>query len=1325
MISRKRMFLTIFLSAIIFLGAFFVMPVSAETIYNSGGGYSATGQSGDMGYTCKIYDATNGMPTSDANYILGTTDGYIWIGAYSGILRYDGNTFSRLPVSGGLTSGRGLYEDSKGRIWVGTNDNGVVVIDGKTQIHLTYNEGLPVSSIREFAEDSFGNVFIGTTDGLCYADSDMIIHTINDDRIDNERILRMVSDSEGRIYGHTKSGKIFLVENKVISRIYTSRELGIDLITTIEVDPVNKGKVYLGTDEDIVYYGTFGDSAQKMDAVSVAPLKGIHWMSYECDRLWISTTSQVGYMGHDNRFHILEDISMDSGIEMMTSDYQGNMWFASSTQGIMKIVSNQFVDISGKAGFPEEVTNAACLYGNKLYIGSDNGLEILDGRYNSVENKLTEEIKGARIRCMKNGRDDDLWIGTFTNDMGVVHLKKDGSYTSITREDGMPDNEVRCITVRSDGTVLAGTNSGVAIIKDDRVIRIAGAKEGMKNTIILSVEEGEDGIIYAGTDGDGIYEINGSDVKRIGRDEGLTSDVIMRIKKDEERNLYWVITSNSIQYMQDGVISTVNSFPYNNNYDLFIDDKDNMWIISSNGIYSVKTDDMLNDSVMDYKLYSIDDGMISLPTAQGYSAQGEDGYLYIPGRSGVCRINIGDYADVLTPIKVGISSIYCGNTEIYPDSNGKYIIPASGGRISITPSVLDYTLLNPLVKVYMEGYESEGISVPRSELSSIEFTGMKYGDYTLCIQVFDDSGKIELMDERYQIEKKPDVFERPLIRVLVFLAAILIIGFIFWHLMTNMVIKRQYNEVLRAKEAAERANTAKSRFLANMSNEIRTPLNTIVGMNEMSMRENAAGVPMPYFISMMNYAFDIKNASDTLLSFVNTLLDLSKIESGDMHLDKYEYDVKDMLKSIVSMTSMMCIEKDIAFDTVIDEMMPARLYGDQGKIKQIIINLLKNAVKYTDKGSVTFSVSMEERENDNCTLKFSVKDTGKGIKEEDMKYLFSAYDSLGEQKNGRLQKTKLGLEISYKFTELMNGSLTCDSEYGKGSEFVLTVQQEIIDITPIGVFSVEDENKISGPYVPMFIAPDVDVLVADPSPNSVSVIKGLLKETRVFVSTASSGEECIEKVKDNRFDIVLLEYRMLDMDAIEILSEIRRIYPDLPVYALTTNTTVGDEYYISKGFNGCILKPIDSANLEKTIMKHLPEEVMEKTSDKAVLGEMEEIPEDYNWIYEIEGISVPEDIRNSGRISTYMESLKYFYEIIDSNINVIREALDSGNIKMYTIKVHSLMVSAQIIGAADLEKYARLLEDAGKRDDKKYINNNTEKFLKYYKSFKDKLSRLQ
>ena len=1289
----------------------------------NGGGFAASGQVENAGYASQLYDGSNGLPTSDANFILGASDGYVWIGGYSGIIRYDGTSFERMDTSKGMTNGRGLFEDSLGRIWVGTNDNGVVVVDGTESTHITYKEGLPSSSIRVFAEDKEGNVYIGTTSGVCYADPDLAVHVINDGRVNGERILKLDSDPDGRIYGHTKNGRVFLIEGQRVTKVYDQKSLKTEKITTIMADPRNAGKVYIGTESDTIYYGSFGDTSEKMKRINVFPVSDIHWMSYDCNRVWIASTSTAGYLDGTYTFHALENIPMNSGIEMMTSDFQGNMWFASSTQGVMKIVTDNFVDLYEQAGLPAEVTNAALVHNGKVYIGADKGLRIVKDNGKEVRNQLTDLLKGTRIRCMIEDGEGNLWIGTYTNDIGLLCIPENGQIERYSVKDGMPDNEIRCIKAFSDGRIFVGTNKGLAIIENGEITGKVGPNDGIRNTVFLSIEEGENGAAYVGTDGDGLYIIRNGQVRRMGRNEGLTSDVITRIIKDDERDLYWLLTSNSVQYLKNGVIMTVTSFPYNNNYDMHPED-DDMWVVSSNGIYIVNAASMFRNDINDYRMYSVENGLTGTPTSMSFSDV-SDGHLYVPGRNGVFAVDMDHFLDEKVPVKAAVSSVYCNDEQILPDSDGKYVLPSTGGRIRITPSVLDYSFMNPVVNVYMEGKEEEGVTVKRSSLQPLEYTGLSYGTYNLHIRILDSAGKTEIADKTVVIEKRPRFSELPLFRLLILIIIAVAAGFGVWRFMKSTVVNRQYDEIKQARDEAQRANTAKSRFLANMSHEIRTPINTIMGMNEMVMREDPTGVPKPYFMSMMNYSFDIRNASESLLSLINDLLDMSKIESGKMHLVLQEYDTKEMLRSVASMIRARSTEKELTFDIVVDEMLPSGLFGDAGKIRQIILNLLTNALKYTDFGGFALNVSMEEREDDECTLLFTVKDTGIGIREQDMDKLFTAYERLDEEKNSGIQGTGLGLDISRRFAELMGGTLTCESVYGEGSEFSLRVRQKITDRTPIGAFLEHEEGVERGPYVPQFIAPDADILVVDDNPMNLSVIKGLLKATRVFVSTASSGEECLDKIKDTKFDVVLLDHMMPGMDGVETMENIRKFDPLLPVYALTANTAAGEDFYRSKGFNGYLTKPIDSLTLEKTIMKHLPEKMIEKPAQAEATEELTEIPQDLQWIYETDDISVPEGIKNSGGISSFIFALKLFLDTIDANVKVIKESLENGNIRLYTIKVHSLKSSARIIGAMRLSDLAARLEDAGGKNDLAFIDENSERLLSEYEAFRLKLARLE
>lgn len=1293
------------------------IKLAAQESHKIGGGYAVTGQITQTGYTCEIYNAANGLPTSDANYILGASDGYVWICGYAGVIRYDGSVFDRLPPVNGLTSGRVLFEDSRHRIWVGTNDNGVVVIDGEKMRHYTFRDGLPSSSIRIFAEDLEGNIFIGTTSGLAYVDSRGQLIPLSDEVLDDERIMKLDSDSRGNIYGQTKNGLIFSITDCKISKIYSSAELGMEKITTIMADPLIPGNLYFGTESNIVYYGGFGNRAELMAKTNVAPLENIHWISYDCGRVWISSTTKLGYLDKTNKFKLLSNIPMNSTIEMSTSDYQGNIWMASSTQGVMKLVTNNFVDFSEQAQLPKETVNTTCLHNGLLYIGSDSGLHIVNNHNKVVQNKLTEYVGNARIRCIIADNNDNIWLAAYTNNLGIICWKKDGTILSFTKENGLLNNQIRCLSLASDGSILAGTNGGLAVIKDYKVKATYGAEDGIRNTEFLTIAEAEDGSVYCGSDGDGIYIIGKDGISRIGRNEGLSSDVVMRIKKDEARDVYWIITSNSIECLRKGAIKTISSIPYNNNYDIYFNSKNEAWILSSYGIYAIDSDNLFYDFVKDYRVFTIANGLPYSITGNSFSTIDEDGNLYIAGREGVIHVNMNHFFDAKTNIKIAVNSIYCENQRISPNADGSFTLPASTGRVKLTVSVLDYSLENPYVRVFLEGNRDAGITAKRNALTSLEYTRLSYGNYNLHVQILDDNKTDVLSSKIFTIVKKPMLGELWVFRFFVLAIGIIIIGLIIWRFMKSTVIRQQYSEISQAKEEAERANMAKSRFLSNMSQEILTPINTIMGMNEMIMREDFTNVPKGYFMSIMNYAFGIRGASQSLLTFVTDILEMTKIETGKQELVQSEYMVPEMLYSVIGPVRGLITDKGLRFDVIIDELLPKKLYGDLGKIRQILFRILSNAIEYTEKGSVEFKLSMVSRTNTECNLCFSVKDTGAGIKADELEQLFVSSEN---------QHKNLGLRISKKFAELMGGELVCHSVYGQGSEFIFTLSQKIVDASPIGSFNAQnEESTIQGPYIPEFIAPDADILVADANETNLQIIKNLLKATKIFVTTATNAEDSLEKLRKSFFNIAVIDQKLILNQEKEFIDNIREKNPDLPVYIITENTFTGEDNYKAMGYKGCIFSPIDSLLLERIIMRNLPEQMMQQPPKGYFSENLTEFPVELNWVKDIEDISLEEGIKNSKGVSGFVRGIKLFYDTIDENIQNIENAYTKGDFEVYKAKIQMIKNSAFIIGANSLLELSVKLEDACDRDDKIFIASHTDELLKLYTSFKEKLSALE
>ena len=404
--------------------------------------------------------------------------------------------------------------------------------------------------------------------------------------------------------------------------------------------------------------------------------------------------------------------------------------------------------------------------------------------------------------------------------------------------------------------------------------------------------------------------------------------------------------------------------------------------------------------------------------------------------------------------------------------------------------------------------------------------------------------------------------------------------------------KVQEKEWLRLEKInAEKANKAKSNFLANMSHEIRTPINAIMGMNEMVLRECRDE-------NIIEYSQNIQSASSNLLSIINDILDFSKIEAGKMEIVEVNYQLSSLLNDVINMIQVKANEKNLKFEININENLPSVLWGDEVRIRQVIVNILSNAVKYTKEGSVYFNVDGEIKGSILC-LKIAIKDTGIGIKEEDKAKLFSHFERLDIEKNRNVEGTGLGLAITYNLVQQMHGKLKVESEYEVGSTFTIYLPQQIENASPIGNFQEKYHSymKVRKGYHETFQAPNASVLVVDDNSMNLLVVKNFLKKTMVQVTTCQNGEDCLKLMQQNKYHIVFLDHMMPGIDGIETLKRSKQMQyntsKDAVMIALTANAIVGvREMYLQEGFDDYLSKPVRGYELEAVLQKYLPKELI-------------------------------------------------------------------------------------------------------------------------------------
>ncbi len=545
---------------------------------------------------------------------------------------------------------------------------------------------------------------------------------------------------------------------------------------------------------------------------------------------------------------------------------------------------------------------------------------------------------------------------------------------------------------------------------------------------------------------------------------------------------------------------------------------------------------------------------------------------------------------------------------------------------------------------------------------------------------------------------------------------------VFFYMLLKYIVDPLRHMVEDAKDHEKEAFTD---FIANMSHELRTPINAMLGMNEMISRESEDE-------SILQYSDRIRTAGGMLLGIISDVLDLSKLENGEIEIKSAGYKLSSVLHDLVSMTESMVEEKGLLLKVEVDKNIPDHLYGDADHIKQIITNILTNAVKYTEKGRVVLTVGYEEAEEepDSIILKVSVRDTGVGIRQEDIPKIFTKFERIEEKRNRNIAGTGLGMSITQKLLDLMGSTLKIKSVYGLGSEFGFSLKQKVVSPEAIGDYedAYKKYVKEAGKYKARLCAPDAQVLLVDDNSMNHVVFRGLVKKTLIVVDSAQNGDEGIELASGKKYDLIFLDHMMPGKDGIETLHELRRDpktpNKHTPAVCLTANAVSGArERYISEGFDDYLSKPIDPKKLEDIMIRHLPKEKQKHASDPKEAADRNSgrVPD---ILKGLKTIDVAAGIKNSGSVDGYLSILKMFYDSVDEKTAELERLYSAGNIKDYAIRVHALKSTAKIIGAGAVGEAAQRLEDAGKAGDTGYIKAHHGQFINDYRDLKEQLSVL-
>ncbi len=1263
-------------------------------------------------YNGIVYNLENKLGSSEVNAVTQIENGYIWVGTYTGLYQFDGNQFTKIELDENIHSIMTMLPNGRDGIWLGTNDAGLVYYSfrtGECKFYTT-SDGLGSNSVRALCYGKSGELYIGTNSYLSVLSEDGILTTYGGS--ENLYYIKGIScRADGTVAVVTNGGKVFILKEGVISQTFEREE---PEATFTAVLFSSNGDLILGSSDGVLYSGSISGSKIELSELSNTSGVGATGYIYENreGNMIIAGESGLGFFDKSKRFITVRRNDFNNSLCDVFEDYQGNLWVASSRQGILKLSQNPFTNLFSTAGIPDKVVNCVLLSRGKIYIGCDDGLVILDEKTRrKEENEELEILKGERIRHILEDSKGNLWFSTY-NGTGLVRYDGDQVRIFTEAEDGTRGNKFRSAMELKDGQILAATSTGLTYIKDGQVTKTLEAADGLEVEQILCMYEAEDGTVYAGSDGDGVYVIkNGAVTEKIGADQGMDGGVILRIIEHKGKMLF--VTGCDIYVYEDGKCRALHNFPHSNNYDVIMASDGKAWITSSAGIYIVNFNDLVNDSDYIADLLNTSRGLNTTLVANSWNYKDDNDYAYLCCATGVKIIQMQSYSAVNDDFDVDIRQVKLDDTVIEPDEDGVYHITGDAKRVTFTPAVLNYSLSNPFVKLYLEGFEDDGIILGQSDLRDVSYTNLSFGNYIFHIQVLDNNLNV-VKENTVVLHRDAKLYERSLFWIGVGVVAVLVIMAVTWALTERRnakIIRKQYAQIEKAKEEAERTSEYKTLFLANMSHEIRTPINTIMGMDELILREDVSN-------QVRQYANDIYISGDSLLNIVNDILDLSKIESGKMNLVPVEYSTAEMLRELGNSLRVKADEARLQVLLDFDPNLPSKLYGDNNRLKQVITNLLTNAVKYTEKGTVTFKVELVGITSEKADLKVSVIDTGIGIKKEDMNKLFKEFERLDEERNHSVKGTGLGLAITKQLLDMMGSRLEVESIYEEGSNFFFTISQDVIDPEKIGeldLSAITDNGFAS--YTPSFVAPDVSILVVDDTPLNLAVIRGLLRATKVHIDTGESGLVALERVKQHRYDLILLDHMMPEMDGIETLEQLGHINHKcmgVPVIVLTANAIAGArENYLKLGFTDYLSKPVSGKDLETMLMRylppskvHAPEDVPEENTGSAGSDE------GFTGLHLID----PQKGVNycAGDNDLYKSVLGMFVDEYDSETEELQKYINLKDSKKFVTHAHKLKSSARTIGADELFEKAKDLEADGKEENWDAIKRKHSSVMELY-----------
>ncbi len=816
-----------------------------------------------------LYNSENGLPGGMVNDIAQTKDGILWIGTYGGLYRYNGSSFRLMNEFDSIKAVNCFFTDQESRLWIGTNDSGLsICINNEISNVLNAESGLPSDSVRSIAQGNNGNYYVGTADALAVV---TLSNGLKVTSVINEITYAKSISTNGEYAAVVSdSGMLYLLKgSKIIDK---SSEMSIYSCCRFG----KSGALYVGRgDGEIDAFDITTGTLIKTGQMDCGELDSINSMNPGiADEIIICSDNGAGYINKSGEFYEINLGKFSSCIDHTITDYQGNLWFTSSRLGLLKMCRSPFNEIYTALELEPAVVNAVSEWNGVLYFGTDTGIDAADTALTRVvKNKVTEATAEYRVRCLMPDKGGNLWICTARS--GVLRVDQNMNIKYYSVVNGAISNRARSTIETSDGDILIASDMGITCVRDGKVAYTLGEDDGFDTPKILCLQETPTGDILAGTDGSGIAVIR--DEKIVGvinKGNGLSSNIIMKIIPDSDGTGYFIVAGNSLSYMDNNYkVRTLTNFPYFNNFDV-VENRDGMlFVLSSAGIYAIDKNILLSGG-SEYILLDYSRGLRTTLTANAWNYIDKEGNLYLSGDSGVVSFNLNKYILAPSSYRINLPFIQVDNEEFYSQDGETFTIPRGASRVVVTPDIANYSLTDPYVRMYLEGFEKGMTVTPLSEMTHKVYTNLPTGTYRFHLELLDERGNVS-MENVYTIVKEQEIYDKWYFVVYVWLVLITVIVYIAW-LFFRLNIQRTLNFQKRELELARKQ--------VEMGNEAIMTIARTVDAKDMNTSEHSFRVSEYSVMIAKRLGFDEEQCEE--LRKTALLHDIGKIGIPDSVLNK-------------------------------------------------------------------------------------------------------------------------------------------------------------------------------------------------------------------------------------------------------------------------------------------------------------------------------------------------------------------------------------------------------------------------------------------------------